>query len=80
MDIANLMRRALFRTHVLAFYAAFGVMGAVASTIPEIGIVKEAPKIDGRLDENCWTVAEWNGGFSRLANSVKDRSVGAQTS
>lgn len=80
MDIANLMRRVLSRTHVLAFSAAFGMIGAVASTIPEVGIVKEAPKIDGRLDEKCWTVAEWNGGFSRLANSVKDRSVGAQTS
>ena len=79
MNMTNLRRGALSLAHVLAFTAAFWMVGAVASTIPEVGIVKEAPKIDGRLDEKCWTVAEWNGGFSRLANSVKDRSVGAQT-
>ena len=38
------------------------------------------PSIDGRLDDACWAAAEWNGPFIRLANSVKDRTVKAQTS
>ena len=37
------------------------------------------PSIDGRLDDACWAAAEWNGPFVRLANSVKDRTVRAQT-
>ena len=75
----NLRRKAMSVTHVLAFAVAFWMVGAVASTIPEVGGVKESPKIDGRLDDECWATAKWNGGFSRLANSVKDRDVVAQT-
>lgn len=61
---------------VVAFAAVSGpfVCGA--------GVTKTetAPVVDGRLDESCWSKAEWNGGFVKLANRVKDREVDAQTS
>ena len=55
------------------------VFAAGSALAAEVGSVATPPKIDGRLDDACWAAAEWNGSFVRLANSVKDRTVGAQT-
>ena len=52
-----------------------------AADMPAVGRLADdaAISVDGRLDESAWAAAEWNGQFVRLANSVKDRAVGAQT-
>ena len=57
------------------------LLASVATTsFGEVKMTGEKPVVDGRLDDSCWAEATWNGGFVRLANSVKDRSVRAQTS
>ena len=42
--------------------------------------VREAPVIDGRLDEKVWADAEWESGFRRFRNCPSGRAVKADTS
>ena len=58
----------------------FAAFAAALSSYADVVRTDVPPAIDGRLDDACWAAAEWNGPFVRLANSVKDRTVGAQTS
>ncbi|MBQ2631049.1 MAG: hypothetical protein IJG13_15350 [Kiritimatiellae bacterium] len=61
---------------------AVAANAALAATdMPAVGRLADgaAISVDGRLDESAWAAAEWNGPFVRLANSVKDRTVRAQT-
>ncbi len=41
--------------------------------------VETAPAVDGRLDEAMWAKADWNGGFVKFANKLKDRTVRQDT-
>ena len=42
--------------------------------------VREAPVIDGRLDEKAWETADWESGFRRFRNCPSGRAVKADTS
>ena len=57
----------------------FAAFAAALSSYADVVRTDVPPAIDGKLDDACWSAAEWNGPFVRLANSVKDRTVRAQT-
>lgn len=76
-DVGNMKGTMGMRRIAVALAFASGL--ALAANA-DVTCASDKMTIDGRLDEPCWAKAEWNGGFVKLANRVKDREVDAQTS
>lgn len=59
--------------------AVCSVVYSCFAAFADVAMVGNPPTIDGRLDKPCWTDAQWNGPFAKLANQIANREVAAQT-